>query len=143
MNARSASCHCGELELACTGDPRRISMCHCVECQRRTGSAFSIAVFYERESVRVVGGSPENFERQSASGYPVVFHFCRRCGSSVWWEPARMPELIGVAVGAFGDPNWPQPEQSVWTQHKHEWLQLPDNLRVFAANPPARSDSSA
>lgn len=138
MTSRSARCHCGQLEIACAGDPRRISMCHCVECQRRTGSAFSIAVFYERGNVRVVGGTSAVFERQSASGYPVAFHFCPRCGSNLWWEPARMPELIGVAVGAFGDPNWPQPEQSVWTQDKHAWLQLPEDLLVFAANPPPR-----
>jgi hypothetical protein len=112
-------------------------MCHCIECQRRTGSAFSVAVFYERGRVRVARGSSETFERESASGYPVTFHFCRRCGSNVWWEPARIPELVGVAIGAFGDPSFPQPEQSVWTQYKHAWLRLPEDLRVFASNPPA------
>jgi hypothetical protein len=138
MTSRSAKCHCGELELVCTGEPRRISMCHCLECQRRTGSAFSVAVFYLREQVRIVSGSSGTFERDSASGYPVSFHFCRRCGSNVWWEPARLPELVGVALGAFEDPGFPRPEQSVWTQHKHEWLDLPAGMRTFAANPPAR-----
>jgi len=118
-------------------------MCHCIDCQRRTGSAFSIAVFYERGRVRVVSGSSETFERPSASGHPVVFHFCPRCGSNVWWEPARMPELVGVAVGAFGDPDFPGPEQSVWTRHKHAWLQLPEGLRAFASSPPARGDRRA
>jgi len=118
-------------------------MCHCVECQRRTGSAFSVAVFYERDNVRIAGGSSEKFERESASGYPVTFHFCRRCGSNVWWEPARIPELVGVAVGAFGDPSFPQPEQSVWTRYKHAWLRLPEDLAVFASNPPPRTDRSA
>lgn len=111
-------------------------MCHCLECQRRTGSAFSVAVFYSRDSVRVAGGSPKTFERGSTSGYPVVFHFCERCGSNVWWEPARLPDVIGVALGAFGDPSFPQPEQSVWTEHKHSWLDLPDDVRVFTSNVP-------
>jgi hypothetical protein len=91
-------------------------MCHCLECQRRTGSAFSVAVFYERSSVRVARGTSDVFERGSASGFPVRFHFCGRCGSNVYWEPARLPDLVGVAVGAFGDASFPQPEQVGPTQ---------------------------
>jgi hypothetical protein len=140
MDSRSAKCHCGQLKLACIGEPKRVSMCHCIECQRRTGSAFSVAVFYERSKVHVVSGSSGKFERESASGYSVAFHFCTRCGSNIWWEPARMPDLIGVALGAFGDPDFAQPEQSVWTQHKHAWLRLPESWRVFTSNPPSRKD---
>lgn len=113
-------------------------MCHCLECQRRTGSAFSVAVFYERRSVRVERGTPDVFERGSASGFPVRFHFCRRCGSNVYWEPARMPDLVGVAVGAFGDASFPQPGQSVWTKDKHAWISLPEDIATFASNPPPR-----
>ena len=52
------------------------------------------------------------------------------------WEPERMPQLIGVAVGAFADPSFPQPEQSVFTASKHAWVGLPDEVRSFAALPP-------
>jgi hypothetical protein len=104
-----------------------------------TGSAFSVAVFYERRSVRVESGTAIVFERESASGFPVKFHFCGRCGSNVYWEPARMPDLVGVAVGAFADPNFPSPEQSVWTNDKHAWLSLPANMPTFELNPPPRS----
>lgn len=138
MTLRTASCHCGQIELACEGAPRKISMCHCLECQRRTGSAFSIAVFYAREMVRVERGDPASFKRPSASGKPVTFHFCRRCGSNLYWEPERLPGLIGVAVGAFADPGFPAPEQSVWTQDKHLWLNLPDSLAQHEMNPPPR-----
>ena len=138
MSYRAAKCHCSDLELVCVGEPKRVSMCHCIECQRRTGSAFSVAVFFKRSKVQVARGSSQKFERESGSGYSVAFHFCPRCGSNLWWEPARMPDLIGVAVGAFGDPNFPQPEQSVWTQYKHAWVHLPKGWRVFAENPPPR-----
>lgn len=138
MISRTATCHCGELALVCSGEPRKISLCHCLECQRRTGSAFSIAVFYRRDSVRVERGDPASFERPSASGRPVEFHFCPRCGSNLFWEPARMPELVGVAAGAFADPAFPAPEQSVWTRDKHRWLSLPDSIAQYELNPPPR-----
>jgi hypothetical protein len=111
-------------------------MCHCLDCQRRTGSAFSVAVFYARDRVRVDCGTSVVFERGSASGFPVRFHFCGRCGSNVYWEPARLPDLIGVALGAFADPSFPRPEQSVWTKDKHEWLGLPEDMAAFTVNPP-------
>jgi hypothetical protein len=57
------------------------------------------------------------------------------------WEPERMPHLIGVAVGAFADPSFPQPEQSVWTNDKHAWLSLPGDIRTFPTMPPPRSPS--
>ena len=101
MMSRKAHCHCGRLELDCAGEPKKVSLCHCLDCQRRTGSTFSIAVFYERASVGIAHGAPHSFERQSASGFPVKFHFCADCGSNVFWEPARLPHLIGVAAGAF------------------------------------------
>ena len=136
MTARKARCHCGQLELDCEGEPTKVSLCHCLDCQRRTGSAFSIAVFYERGSVVVAQGTPLSFERPSASGFPVKFHFCGACGSNVFWEPARLPHLIGVAAGAFADQNFGCPEQSVWTKDKHAWINLPDWMATFEVNPP-------
>jgi hypothetical protein len=132
-----AACACGQLELRCQGEPRRVSLCHCLDCQRRTGSAFSIAAFFERGAV-LVQGATKTFTRPSASGKPVTFHFCPECGSSVFWEPERLPDLIGVAVGAFADPAFPAPEQSVWTDFKHGWIGLPAGMPVFAVNPPPR-----
>jgi hypothetical protein len=88
--------------------------------------------------VRVERGTSDIFERGSASGFPVRFHFCGRCGSNVYWEPARMPDLVGVAVGAFADPTFPPPQQSVWTKDKHAWLRLPDGMATFESSPPPR-----
>jgi hypothetical protein len=124
---RNGTCQCGQLQVTCEGEPRRVSLCHCVDCQRRTGSAFSIAAFYDRGSVTCKGTSSA-FTRDSASVRPVTFYFCNQCGSNVYWEPARMPDLIGVAVGAFGAPDFPRPEQSVWTKDKHAWVSLPDGI---------------
>lgn len=111
-------------------------MCHCSDCQRRTGSAFSVAAFYVRTNVRLQSGDADCFQRQSTSGYPVSFFFCRRCGTNLWWEPDRMPELVGVALGAFADPAFPPPVQSVWTKDKHQWLTLPPTLVTFDDAPP-------
>jgi hypothetical protein len=128
---RLATCHCGEMVVVCSGEPRKISMCHCADCQRRTGSAFSVALFFPRSQVNLEGCSPGYFERGSASGYPVKFCFCRRCGSNVYWEASRMPDLVAVALGAFADKDFAAPVQSVWTKDKHHWLSLPETIIQF------------
>lgn len=140
METRVASCACGALQAACEGEPTKVSLCHCRSCQRRTGSLFSIAAFFRREQVQTEGRS-DTYNRDSASGKPVTFHFCPTCGANVFWEPQRMPHLIAVGVGAFADPEFPQPEQAVWAAEGHGWLKLPDHLPTFQANPPPKPSS--
>jgi len=132
---RHASCHCGQLNLCCVGEPSKISMCHCLDCQRRTGSLFSIAAFFPREQVKLVQGTAKAFVRSSASSFYVTFHFCPDCGSSLYWEAARMPHLIGIAAGAFADPAFPMPEQGVWCEYRHNWLELPTDIAAHGRNP--------
>lgn len=120
---RTASCSCGALRAECSGQPVKVSLCHCLACQRRTGSAYGIAAFFDRRCVEVLG--PENtFTRASDSGFDVKFHFCPSCGSSVYWEPLRKPGMIAVAVGAFADPAFPAPTQAVYAQDRHPWVDL-------------------
>jgi len=125
---REAACQCGQLVLRCIGEPAGISLCHCLDCQRRTGSVFGIAAFFAKEQVTIVEGSSTQFRRGSDSGSGVTFHFCGRCGSTVWWEAERLPLMMGVAVGAFADPDFPAPKQATWHSRQHRWLHLPDEI---------------
>ena len=137
MSERIASCHCGALSVACSGEPRKVSLCHCQQCQRRTGSAFSVAVFYDRAQV-AVQGEAASYVRPSASGLAVDFRFCQACGSNLFWYPARMPALVGVAYGGFADPDFVIPDQAVWSSEGHRWVNLPDHVVSFEGNPSAR-----
>ena len=125
MIARIASCACGQLQVTCQGEPQKVSLCHCLDCQRRTGSTFGIAAFFQRAQISIQGRS-NTYERSSDSGFAVAFHFCPQCGSTVFWEPRRKPDAIAVAVGAFGDPGFPAPTQSAWTERRHPWVVTPD-----------------
>lgn len=121
MVNRTAHCACGELAVVCAGDPLSVSLCHCLDCQKRTGSVFGIAAFFLRIDIKV-SGAFRDFARPSDSGHDVIFHFCPRCGSTIFWEPSRRPDHVAVAVGAFGDPHFPKPGKSVYLQHRHHWV---------------------
>ena len=121
---RQAQCSCGQLREACEGAPLKVSVCHCDACRLRTGSAFGIAVFYPRGAVKAEGGE-RTHTRKADSGFDVIFHFCPHCGSSVWWEPSRTPDRVAVALGAFADPNFPMPDQSVNDARRYPWIEFP------------------
>jgi hypothetical protein len=121
MVSRTATCSCGQLGIVCEGEPVSVSLCHCLECQRRTGGPFGIAAFFPRAAVAATGRATD-YVRPSDSGFPVTFHFCPECGSTVWWEPARKPDFVAVAPGAFADPAFPGPEKSVYGQNRHHWV---------------------
>jgi hypothetical protein len=125
MKSRVATCACGQLQVTCRGEPRKVSLCHCLDCQKRTGSAYGIAAFYLRENVDAEGDA-RTFRRPADSGFAVSFHFCPECGSNVYWEPERLPDMIAVAVGLFADPTFPPPTQSVWTERRHAWVVDPE-----------------
>ncbi|WP_080867679.1 GFA family protein [Agrobacterium tumefaciens] len=121
--ARVASCVCGALRVTCAGEPTKVSVCHCLACQKRTGSSYGVAAFFDRQRVQVEGAS-SRYSRQSDRGFPVTFHFCSTCGSTVYWEPQRMPDTIAVGIGSFADPDFPHPTQAVYEQHRHSWVNL-------------------
>jgi hypothetical protein len=119
MTRRTARCACGHLSIIALGEPRKVSACHCQACQHRTGSAFGVAVFYEREQT-VRSGASQTYIRTGDSGATLEFHFCPTCGSSVFWYPAFRPGLVAIALGCFDDPI-PGPTQAVYEQDGHDW----------------------
>jgi hypothetical protein len=98
-----------------------ISQCHCLDCQKRTGSTYGIGAFFLRSDV-AANGVFRTHRRASDSGFTVNFHFCPDCGSTVYWEPERRPDVIAVAVGSFADPAFLAPSQSAFNERRHAWV---------------------
>lgn len=124
MTQRLASCSCGQLTAEVDGDPVRISICHCLNCQRRTGGPFAEQARFPREKVRVAGSSTV-FALTGDGGTTARFHFCPTCGATVYYEMDAMPEFLAIPVGAFADPGFPAPGVSVYENRKHSWVVPP------------------
>lgn len=133
MASRTAACSCGQLHLEAEGDPVRISMCHCLACQRRTGSAFAIQARFPSDRVRVAGRFRDYVRRADEDGEERMFHFCPDCGGTVFYTTADAPELIAVPVGAFADPSFPPPTVSVYDSRRHPWVALPPGAETDEA----------
>ncbi|MGD9729498.1 MAG: GFA family protein [Nitrospiraceae bacterium] len=121
---RVATCVCQQLRVSCEGDPESVSLCHCLACQRRTGSHCGLAAFFNAGHI-LTFGCTKLFTRSSDNGHSVTFHFCPQCGSTVYWEPQRKPNIIAVAVGAFADVTFPPPTRAFYRQFQHPWCEFP------------------
>ncbi len=120
MAIRAASCSCGQLRLKAEGEPVRVSICHCLECQKRTGSVFAAQARFPRAAVTITGES-RTWSRTGDDGGTATFHFCATCSAIVYWTFREMPEFLAVPVGAFADPAFPPPAVSVYENRRHPW----------------------
>lgn len=124
MPSREASCSCGQLRLTAQGDPVRVSVCHCLACQRRTGSVFAAQARFPVARVQVSGRGVE-YVRISDEGESRTFRFCPECGATVYYTVDGLPDMVAVPVGAFADPEFPAPTVSVWESRMHSWVTVP------------------
>jgi hypothetical protein len=127
VTTHEAACSCGQLRLTADADPVRVSICHCLACQRRTGSVFGVQARFEEGVVRTEGRSTE-YVRVSDEGEERTFYFCPECGATVFYRSPYLDGFIAVPVGAFADPSFPAPLRSVWESRRHAWVSLPEGI---------------
>ena len=125
---QTATCRCGQLSAICTGEPVRVSICHCYDCQKRSGSVFAAQARFPADAV-TVSGEHKVYEHVGDSGNLASFHFCPVCGATLWYHARPHRELFAIAIGAFADRDFPAPHYSVWEDRKHPWLTIDsDNI---------------
>jgi hypothetical protein len=121
--SRRAACRCGQLSAICEGDPVRVSVCHCLDCQRRSGSAFAAQARFPAEKVKIAGDY-KTYTHTGDSGAEAYFNFCPLCGSTLFYTARPYRELIAVPLGAFADPGFPGPDYSVYESRRHRWATI-------------------
>ena len=132
---RTALCCCGQLRIKVSGEPVRVSTCHCLQCQRRTGSVFSDNAYFNRKSIVAIEGKSNEFARRTDRGATLRFKFCPECGSTLHWDLPSEPDIVAIAVGSFADPGFPPPTRSVFGVTRHEWVKNPEGAEAFLAYP--------
>ncbi len=121
---RRAECACGQLSATCAGEPVRVSVCHCLACKRRTGSAFSWNARWDQADVAIQGRSAE-FTRVGDEGGRCTNSFCPDCGTTVFSRIDTQPGLIAVPAGGFADSGFPPPTVSVYDPSRCcHWVEI-------------------
>lgn len=125
---KHASCSCGALTATIAKDAEAMTIaCHCLECQKRSGSPFGAIAYFEKQDVRLSGEASE-YTRNTDEATTFTHGFCPNCGSAVWARASKFTGKIGVPIGAFADPMFGKPDRSVYERSKHYWISLPANV---------------
>lgn len=108
-----------------------VAICNCRQCQKRTGSAFSVSAYFDNPNVLAKNGHTKIVELAGDSGGKNRFSVCTECGTSVYWSAQYLPGKTGVAGGCFKDPSFPEPQVVAWASAKKTWTVFPENLPIL------------
>ena len=126
----TGGCLCGTLRYEIAEAPFLTYTCHCTDCQRLTGSAFSIAIMVHERAFRLTAGEPRLLRKTADSGRIVIRWLCPDCAA--WVCSAPVPALASadavrrVRAGSLDDARWLQPTAHFWTRSRQSWVVLPD-----------------
>ena len=128
------SCLCGQVHYSADVEPTFIDVCHCADCQRFTGSAFSTVVAVSSSAVTVTGVL-KTFTKQGDSGKSIHRRFCPECGSGILDEAEALPDIAMVFAGTLNDRSWVRPQSEIYCTSAQPWVQLGGGLKRFAKTP--------
>ncbi len=132
--SRTATCSCGQLSIEVQGEPLGTGICHCLFCQRRTGSVFATLACFA--GPYTVVGRATQYVHVGDRGGRFTFRFCPVCGTTLFHtEEGREDGSVDVAVGTFADPSFPPPQGSVYDRRRHPWVHLPPGIKVYGEDP--------
>ena len=123
-------CACGALRYRLTSTPLFVHCCHCLNCQRQTGSAFVINVLIESDRVEVLSGAPAPVAVPRDDGSTQRVSRCRTCQVAVFSEYGH-PGVWFVRAGTLDDPASVAPDVHIFTRSKLPWVVLPEAVPAF------------
>jgi hypothetical protein len=127
---REGGCACGEVRYRLTSDPLFVHCCHCLNCQRQTGSAFVINLLIEADRVEVLAGDPVPVDVSRDDGSKQRIYRCPTCQVAVFSEYG-WPELLFVRGGTLDEPSEVTPDVHIFTKSKLPWITLPESVPAF------------
>jgi hypothetical protein len=129
---REGGCSCGAIRYRLTSEPLVTHCCHCLNCQRQTGSAFVINLLIEANRVELLAGTPQAVDVPRDDGSSQQVFRCPTCQVAVFSNYGR-PEVRFVRGGTLDDPTGVAPDVHIYTRSKVDWVTLPESVPAFEA----------
>lgn len=127
----AGGCACGQVRYELLSEPMFVHCCHCLDCQRQTGSAFVVNAIIETERIRMLAGEPLPVPVPAPSGRPHLVFRCPNCQVALWSDYGARGWLRFVRVGTLDDPTAIHPDVHIYTRSKQPWVTLPPDVPAF------------
>ncbi len=129
----TGACFCGAVRYRLETPPLFVHCCHCIDCQKQTGSAFAINAIIENDRFTLLSGEPERIAMKTDSGHPHDIYRCPHCKSALWSDYGRRGLVRFVRVATLDEASALPPDVHIYTRSKLDWVVLPPGARVFEA----------
>ncbi len=130
---QTGSCLCGDVSYTIDTTPTMTGICHCLNCQKQAGSAFSTLAGVPKNEFKLTGQAPKLYEDgDTESGNPVERYFCGRCGSPIYSAIPSQPEMLFLKTGTLDDTSGFKPMFNVWCDTKQDWVTLDEGVPAIA-----------
>jgi hypothetical protein len=123
-------CACGSVRYRLSDEPLFVHCCHCLNCQRQTGSAFVINALIETDRVELLAGDPNVVEAPRDDGSMQQIYRCPDCQVAVYSQ-YTWPQLRFVRAGTLDEPSSVSPDVHIFTRSKLPWVELPPDVPAF------------
>ena len=130
----SGGCSCGAVRYETSDAPVIQGNCHCKQCQKTTGSAYSATLFFPIQSVKIQGET-KSFSAAGESKTTTIV-FCPSCGTQLLTKPGTMSQLIGVRAGTLDNPSLYKPSADIFVGSAASWDHMDPSIPKFEAYPP-------
>lgn len=134
-STQAGGCRCGAVRYEIHGEPMIVHACHCTDCQCRSGSAFAVSLWIERDNVVLQSGDLIKWAAPAGeSGQPFDSWSCSECGTALWGYFHKSPQGSRfVRAGTLDDPSAFAPDVHIFTRSKQPWVTIPDDVPSFEA----------
>lgn len=115
-------CHCGEIVYEAEIDPAHVSICHCTDCQRLTGTAYRVSVPAKASELRFLEGTPKIYVKTAESGRQRAQAFCGTCGTPIYASDTEAPSVFNLRTGALAERAELKPSRQIWCRSALDWV---------------------
>jgi hypothetical protein len=131
----TGKCLCGEISYSIDNPPALTGVCHCKNCQRQAGSAFSTLAGVPLDELHISGEPKLYTDPDTDSGKTVKRFFCGNCGSPIYSAVQSSADMVYLKTGTLDDNTAFEPQFHVWCETKQNWVDIPDGVPAMPGNP--------
>lgn len=129
----AGGCLCGKVRYSTDAAPAFVSVCHCRDCQKFSGSAFTVVIGVAKEALTIEGETAA-YAKPGDSGKTITRQFCPECGSSILDEVEVAPGLVMIGAGTLDDASWVKPTTQIYCDSAQPWVHL-SGVQSYARAP--------
>ena len=138
-NTVTGGCLCRKIRYEISQPVQNIIACHCTNCQKSSGSGMSHNTVIPSNAFKLTAGQPKVFTDTANSGNKLYRAFCGDCGSPIYRQREKMPEMMVVKVGTLDDSNSMKHAMNIWTNSARPWINMSPDIERHPGNRPVKT----